>query len=357
MAGEKPPTEVVDRTGPAVALSRASIAACCSTGGIDDITTLPAGFQQKDDDKDTPAMIAARAALAETNWRGRKLVEGVAISGHESGGWNPTAANKDSTARGLWQIMLSYHQDKFNGADWRDPRANARVAGIIEGERGDWSPWESWTNGGWKKYEQQAEQAVRAVTGVQGPFQAAQVVQASTDDDDRILTHPPECEDDTDVSPTVKSTGDAPGGSSGGSFKGRFPNGQIPARELCPVPHSKVKAHCDAARAFGGLTQAYAADMGRYLPVTDGYRNLAGQWDCQRRKGNLCATPGTSNHGWGVAFDLGGGVQSFGTSQHRWMQRNAGRFGFVHPSWAQRGGSKPEPWHWEFVGGSGTRSA
>jgi LAS superfamily LD-carboxypeptidase LdcB len=32
------------------------------------------------------------------------------------------------------------------------------------------------------------------------------------------------------------------------------------------------------------------------------------------------------------------------------MKENAGQFGWVHPAWAQQGGSKPEPWHWEFVG-------
>jgi hypothetical protein len=30
------------------------------------------------------------------------------------------------------------------------------------------------------------------------------------------------------------------------------------------------------------------------------------------------------------------------------MQANAPRFGWVHPSWAEQTGSKPEAWHWEF---------
>jgi LAS superfamily LD-carboxypeptidase LdcB len=58
--------------------------------------------------------------------------------------------------------------------------------------------------------------------------------------------------------------------------------------------------------------------------------------------------PGTSNHGWGLAVDLCGGVNLFGTAQTVWMQLNAGHYGWVHPDWAQAGGRNPEPWHWEF---------
>jgi hypothetical protein len=32
------------------------------------------------------------------------------------------------------------------------------------------------------------------------------------------------------------------------------------------------------------------------------------------------------------------------------MQDKSLIYGFFHPSWAQQGGSKPEPWHWEFAG-------
>ena len=58
--------------------------------------------------------------------------------------------------------------------------------------------------------------------------------------------------------------------------------------------------------------------------------------------------PGTSNHGWGLAVDLCGGIQSFTSPQHDWMSKYAGRFGWRQPAWAQQGGSKPAPWHWEF---------
>ena len=38
----------------------------------------------------------------------------------------------------------------------------------------------------------------------------------------------------------------------------------------------------------------------------------------------LAAVPGTSNHGWGLAVDLCGGIERFGTQQYAWMQANAG---------------------------------
>jgi LAS superfamily LD-carboxypeptidase LdcB len=67
-------------------------------------------------------------------------------------------------------------------------------------------------------------------------------------------------------------------------------------------------------------------------------------------KPDLAAVPGTSNHGWGLAVDLCGGIERFGTPQYGWMLANAGRFGFVHPGWADPGNGREEPWHWEYTG-------
>jgi len=41
-------------------------------------------------------------------------------------------------------------------------------------------------------------------------------------------------------------------------------------------------------------------------------------------------------------------VNDFGTPQHRWVVANGPRFGWHHPRWAARDGSRPEPWHFEF---------
>lgn len=130
-----------------------------------------------------------------------------------------------------------------------------------------------------------------------------------------------------------------------------YANGRIPASALCsPSFDPSVELRCDAAQALDALDTAYLAAFGTHLDVSDSYRSYAGQVACRRTKGSLCATPGTSNHGTGVAVDLGGGVEGFGTAQFVWMTTNAGAYGWVHPDWAAAGGSKPEAWHWEYAG-------
>ncbi|MBC7374151.1 MAG: D-alanyl-D-alanine carboxypeptidase family protein [Frankiales bacterium] len=134
-------------------------------------------------------------------------------------------------------------------------------------------------------------------------------------------------------------------GSSGG-----YANGFLDAAALCPLDGVSGRLRSDAAAAFNRMTAAYRADTGSGLCVTDSYRSYAGQLSVFRRKPALAAVPGTSRHGLGIAVDFGCGIERFGSSAHRWMKANAGRFGWIHPSWAEPGGSLPEPWHWEYVG-------
>ena len=133
--------------------------------------------------------------------------------------------------------------------------------------------------------------------------------------------------------------------------KGYYPNGQYPASALCTLetaPNHMLRP--GAAEAFDAMSRAYQKDTGNLLCITDSYRSLASQIDVRSRKPTLAAVPGTSNHGLGLAVDLCGGVESFGTPAFSWMQRNAPMYGFFHPAWAGATGSKPEPWHWEFAG-------
>ncbi|MFC8797914.1 D-alanyl-D-alanine carboxypeptidase family protein [Promicromonospora sp. NPDC057138] len=128
-----------------------------------------------------------------------------------------------------------------------------------------------------------------------------------------------------------------------------YGNGLIPLELLCEVSFSPgQRLRCDAAAQLEQLNAAYAAQFGRNLGVSDSYRSYAAQVTTKALKKNLAATPGTSNHGWGLAVDLSGGIQSFGTTEFNWMTANAGAYGWEHPSWAEPGGSKPEPWHWEY---------
>jgi hypothetical protein len=135
----------------------------------------------------------------------------------------------------------------------------------------------------------------------------------------------------------------------GGELKG-FPNGLLPTAALCPLwGTSGQLLRADAAAAFDAMSRAYGAQFGEPLCVTDSYRSLPEQVAVRAAKPTLAAVPGTSNHGWGVAVDLCGGIQTFGTPQHEWLVANSMAYGWFHPAWAQSGGSKPEAWHWEFA--------
>jgi len=139
-------------------------------------------------------------------------------------------------------------------------------------------------------------------------------------------------------------------GATKAAVKG-FANGQIPRSALCPIwgaPGQLLRA--DAAAAFTTMSKAYAQRFGQPICVTDSYRSYSQQVALYAEKPNLAARPGTSNHGWGVAVDLCGGIQSFGTVQHTWLFTHAPLFGWFHPAWAEPTGSRPEPWHWEFGG-------
>ena len=128
-------------------------------------------------------------------------------------------------------------------------------------------------------------------------------------------------------------------------------NGFLPDSALCPLLQAPGhRLQTDAARAFDALSAARRAATGAPLCVTDSYRSSAEQVDVFRRKPTLAATPGRSQHGFGLAVDLCGGVERFDSEPHAWLKANAPAYGWVHPSWAEPGGSKPEAWHWEYVG-------
>ena len=137
----------------------------------------------------------------------------------------------------------------------------------------------------------------------------------------------------------------------GSAAWGGYQNGRIPGSALCPVPSAPtLQLECGAATAFDQLNTAFKAAIGQNIGITDGYRSYDEQVACRLEKGSLCANPGTSNHGWGKAIDIGAccGVNSGTGPAFDWLTANASRYGWNHPAWAQAGGSKPEPWHWEY---------
>jgi murein DD-endopeptidase MepM/ murein hydrolase activator NlpD len=132
---------------------------------------------------------------------------------------------------------------------------------------------------------------------------------------------------------------------------GAFVNGAIPDSALCSATEGGIQSlRCDAAVAFRILSAEYATELGTELCITDSYRSRALQEHVYQTKPGLAAIPGTSMHGWGIAVDLCGGVERFGTPEHEWLVSNGSSYGWVHPAWAAQGGSRPEPWHFEYAG-------
>jgi hypothetical protein len=125
--------------------------------------TQLATTQQVDKVKvDRGPLLAASAAL-RAGWKERKADIAVAIAGGEST-WNPTAANDETTARGMWQTMMSFHAPKYDkGEHWWDPYDNAEVAHEIQVLAGDWSDWTVYTSGDYLNYMDKARRAVDQV--------------------------------------------------------------------------------------------------------------------------------------------------------------------------------------------------
>lgn len=132
---------------------------------------------------------------------------------------------------------------------------------------------------------------------------------------------------------------------------GGYANGRLPAAVLCELPGGSGEVlRADAAVSFVGLAAGYQAAFGEPICLTDGYRTLGEQQQLRRTKPRFAARPGSSEHGWGLAVDLSCGVQSFRSDRHAWLVAHAAEHGWFLPEWAQRGGARPEPWHWEYAG-------
>jgi hypothetical protein len=138
----------------------------------------------------------------------------------------------------------------------------------------------------------------------------------------------------------------------GSSVEG-YANGELPVGALCPLwgaPGMMLRS--DAAAAFNAMSKAYAGAFGVPLCVTSSYRTYERQVELYATMpAGYAAVPGTSNHGWGLAVDLCGGIQVDGSPEHQWLLSHASTYSWFHPSWAMPGGGGPhEPWHWEFAG-------
>lgn len=119
-----------------------------------------------------------------------------------------------------------------------------------------------------------------------------------------------------------------------------YGNGRIPETSLAPVAGSNEHMWAPAAEHLNDLL-ADAKKAGVSISVTDGYRDYDSQVRLADEKGlysqgGLAASPGTSEHGWGLATDL-----DLDPTAQAWMRQHAKEYGFVE-------NVPREPWHWEF---------
>ena len=119
-----------------------------------------------------------------------------------------------------------------------------------------------------------------------------------------------------------------------------YGNGKIPANALEKVGSTGHKLWAPAAESLTRMI-ADAKAQGVTIGITDSYRTYDSQVELAGRKGlysqgGLAATPGTSNHGWGLAVDL-----DLDATAQQWMRDNAANYGFVEDT-------PREPWHWGY---------
>ncbi len=135
-------------------------------------------------------------------------------------------------------------------------------------------------------------------------------------------------------------------------------NGRAHPSSLCNMPSAPSIYHillsCSAVSGMSGLNRAFRARFGHDLKWGECYRTYDTQVSYKRWFGTRAATPGYSNHGKTSrqACDINGSTATYGfdSTRGKWIEANAGRYGFDRPSWADRNGLKPEFWHYEFVG-------
>lgn len=137
-----------------------------------------------------------------------------------------------------------------------------------------------------------------------------------------------------------------------------YANGEIPLSALVYVAVStdglgEQYLLEGAAVSFEAMNAAFQQAVGHPLTMAEAYRDLARQqylydgWIAKEPGFNKAAYPGTSIHGFGLAVDFSGGVNSYGTPEKDWMNANGPTFG-----WQPKGdGFSPlEPWHFEYDG-------
>lgn len=139
---------------------------------------------------------------------------------------------------------------------------------------------------------------------------------------------------------------------TGDGSNGRVPRSRTAALAWCVDSRGNAQwLRADAAAALTRMNEAFRAVFGENIAVDMAYRSYEDQVAMREHYGGVAARPGTSNHGWGTAFDTWEwAAYGFGSARYEWLVANGPAHGWVAPAWARRGGSNPEYWHFEYVG-------
>jgi len=126
-------------------------------------------------------------------------------------------------------------------------------------------------------------------------------------------------------------------------------NGRLKSSELSSISGGELSK--SAARSWNAFSRYCKTRHGVVLSVNDSYRPLGSRGDLARGKwsqhaaweryqqgGNLAASPGTSNHGLGLALDVPPDTQS---AIHKW----GAQFGWAK-QWSD---GASEAWHFKFA--------
>lgn len=127
-------------------------------------------------------------------------------------------------------------------------------------------------------------------------------------------------------------------------------SGKVSESELAEIPWAPTHfVRADVLDSLVALDAAYSEAFGEHLTINSSYRSYESQKELYDPSSPIAAPPGCSNHGLGLAVDIGGGVETFDTVQYDWLKTHAESYDWRHPDFAEPGGRVPEPWHWESV--------
>jgi hypothetical protein len=148
-----------------------------------------------------------------------------------------------------------------------------------------------------------------------------------------------------------------------------YKNGELPKEKLRFINNWKqyvgaissdngwIRLYPPASRSLDKLLLAAEANTenGKPAPIkfkiNAGFRTYEDQVEVKKRYGADAATPGTSNHGFGLAVDFayGSGAKLTPSTKHyKWLQTNAATYGFKRLPYNPKHPESWEAWHWEY---------